>query len=297
MWDIPDEYDGMTASMLQRSRAFVVHGQVEVTILTFQHRESFDDVRDRLRASGAMIDGMRLRNVWEDMSGWTDDQLRTAMPTFDRPVLDGWEPLKPDGANDTPHQRELRNESDRYIQIDHLRPDGTLLASDRRHGDRLRDRSVILCDTRGEPMGAWRRGISMFALWLDALPRDPVAWIIADSKTSANSLISYNRPDVVKIHVVQGSHLRREDGSTVSRLVRSRRGASRSATTSRTAQPTSSRKALMAFSWPTATSKRSPSRSDRSWRRRRLTWRPCAKPGTSGHSSSTTRPSWDSGRR
>src|SRR3546814_10264540 len=33
-----------------------------------------------------------------------------------------------------------------------------------------------------------------------------------------------NRPDVVKIHVVRGSHLRRQDGSTEKRLVRSRRG-------------------------------------------------------------------------
>lgn len=223
MWDIPDEYAGMTASMLQRSRAFVIHGQVDVTILTFQHRRSFDEVRDRLRASGAMIDGMRLINVWEDMSSWTDDQLRAAIDTFDRPVLDGWEPLKA-GADDVgPHLRQLRTESGQYVQIDHLRPDGTLLASDRRHGDDLRDRSVILCDTRGEPMGAWRRGISMFALWLDTLPRDPIAWIIADSKTSAQSLLSYNRPDVAKIHVVRGSHLRRESGSTVNTLVRSRR--------------------------------------------------------------------------
>ena len=106
MWDIPDEYAGMTASMLQRSRGFVEHGQVEVTVLTFQHRRSYDGVRDRLRGSGAMIDGMRLINVWEELSAWTDERLRTAMPTFDRPVLDGWEPLTGHGA-EGPHHREV----------------------------------------------------------------------------------------------------------------------------------------------------------------------------------------------
>ena len=223
MWDIPDNYAGMTASMLQRSRGFVVHGQVEVTILTFEHRESYDDVRVRLSASGAMIDGMRLINAWEDLSSWTDNQLHTAKQTFDRPVLEGWEPLTQHAPDDGPHVRQLRNESGRHIQIDHLRPDGTLLASDRRHGADLGDRSVILCDTRGEPLGAWRRASSMFALWLDTLPRDPLAWIIADSKTSANSLIGYRRPDVVKLHVVRGSHAQRGNGTTESRLVRSRR--------------------------------------------------------------------------
>ncbi|HKY56468.1 MAG TPA: glycosyltransferase [Aeromicrobium sp.] len=221
MWDIPDEYAGMTASMLQRSRALVLHGEVDVTILTFQHRKSFDPVRDRLRASGAMIDRMRLINVWEDVSAWTDDQLGAAMTTFNRPVPEGWEPLKAREADEGRHVRELRAESGRHIQIDHFRPDGTLLASDRRHGEGMRDRSVILCDTRGNPLGAWRRASSFFALWLDTLRRDPVAWIIVDSKTSANSLINYSRPDVVKIHVVRGSHLQR--GGEAGTLVRSRR--------------------------------------------------------------------------
>ncbi len=221
MWDIPDEYAGMTASMLQRSRAFVLHGNVDVTILTFQHRKSFDRVRDRLRASGAMIDRMRLINVWEDLSSWNDDQLRSAMETFNRPVPDGWEPLEGRGADEGHHVRELRTESGRHIQIDHFRPDGTLLASDRRHGEDLRDRSVILCDTQSNPLGAWRRARGFFALWLDTLPRDPVAWIIADSKTSANSLVNYNRPDVAKLHVVRGSHLQR--GDNANKLVRSRR--------------------------------------------------------------------------
>ena len=221
MWDIPDEYAGMTASMLQRSRAFVRHGQVDVTILTFQHRQSFDAVRDRLCATGAMIDGMRLINVWEDLSSWNDDQLLAAAERFDRPVVAGWEPLNDRYADDREHVRELRTDSGGYIQIDHFRPDGTLLASARRHGEDMRDRSVILCDTQGKPLGAWRRNSSLFALWLDTLPRDPVAWIIADSKTSANSLISYSRPDVVKVHVVRGSH--RQLGADEHKLVRSRR--------------------------------------------------------------------------
>lgn len=38
MWGIPDNYAGMTNSMLRRSRAFVEMAGAEVTILTYEHR-------------------------------------------------------------------------------------------------------------------------------------------------------------------------------------------------------------------------------------------------------------------
>ena len=223
MWGIPDQYAGMTASMLQRSRAFVTFAGVDVTILTYEHRNNYDEVRDRLRGSGAMVDGMRLANLWEDLRTWDDNQLKVAVPTFDGPVRDGWEPLGDRGLATGPHIRELRQESGRHIQIDYFREDGSMLASDQRHGLDFGERSVILCDTTGKPLGEWRWVSRLYWLWLDSLPRDPVAWIIADSKTSANPLIHYVRPDVAKLHVVRGSHLKRVHGRTTNKLVRSRR--------------------------------------------------------------------------
>ena len=93
MWGIPDQYAGMTASMLQRSRAFVKYADIDVTILTYEHRNDYDEIRDRLRSSGAMVDRMRLANMWEDFRTWDDHRLRAAVPTFQGPVHDGWEPL------------------------------------------------------------------------------------------------------------------------------------------------------------------------------------------------------------
>ncbi len=223
MWGIPDQYAGMTASMLQRSRAFVKFAGVDVTILTYEHRNNYDEIRDRLRSSGAMADGMRLANMWEDLRTWDDDKLSAAVPTFHKDVHHGWEPLGKRGTAIGPLIRELRPEGGRHTQIDYLREDGTLLASDQRHGVDFDDRSVILCDTNGEPLGSWRWVSRLYWLWLDSLPRDPMAWIIADSKTSANPLIHYDRPDVAKLHVVRGSHLKRVHGRTTSKLVRSRR--------------------------------------------------------------------------
>lgn len=223
MWGIPDQYAGMTASMLQRSRAFVKYAGVDVGILTYEYRNDYDEVRTRLRASGAMVDGMRLMNLWEDLRGWDDDLLAAAVPTFQSPVHDGWEPLGTRGIATGPLIREQRNAGGRHIQIDYFREDGTMLASDQRHGVDFKNRSVILCDTRGEPLGSWRWVSRLYWQWLDSLPRDPIAWIIADSKTSANPLIQYERPDVAKLHVVRGSHLKRSNGRTTNKLVGSRR--------------------------------------------------------------------------
>ena len=223
MWGIPDQYAGMTASMLQRSRAFVKFAGVDVTILTYEHRNSYDEIRDRLRNSGAMVDGMHMRNMWEDLRTWNDDQLNVALESIHDPLREEWEPLDSRGVATGPLIRELRADSGRHIQIDYFREDGTMLASDQRHGVDFGERSVCLFDTSGRPLGSWRWVSRLYWLWLDSLPRDPVAWIIADSKTSANPLIHYVRPDVAKLHVVRGSHLKRVHGRTTNKLVRSRR--------------------------------------------------------------------------
>jgi poly(glycerol-phosphate) alpha-glucosyltransferase len=220
MWGIPDQYAGMTASMLQRSRAFVQHGGVEVTVLTYEHRNDYDPLRKRLRDNGAMIDGMRLINLWEDVRSWDDNQLQKAVPTFGHPVPDWFEPLGNRGVATGPMIRESRDEDGRYLQLDYFRADGTLLASDQKHAG---ERAVVLCDTAGEPMGMWSWASNLYSLWLDTLPRDPVAWIIADSKTSANTLVQYARPDVAKLHVVRGSHLKRGTGRPIGKLVKTRR--------------------------------------------------------------------------
>jgi poly(glycerol-phosphate) alpha-glucosyltransferase len=76
-------------------------------------------------------------------------------------------------------------------------------------------RRVTLCDHSSRPIGTWSSIDPFRALWLDRLPRDPVAWMIVDSKTAADGLFHYNRADVAKMHVVRGSHVRvGDDGAT-----------------------------------------------------------------------------------
>jgi poly(glycerol-phosphate) alpha-glucosyltransferase len=221
--NIPENYGGMTASMLQRSRAFVKYAGVEVTILTYEHRDDYEVVRQRLRDRGAMVDGMHLANIWETLRVWDDERLRSAAPTFEFGVPDNFTPLGRRGAAAGERKRELWDAGGIPAQIDYFRPDGSLLLTDQRNGG-IAERRVTLCDSAGEPIGAWSQMFPLYAFWFDQLPRDPVAWIIVESKSSANMMLHYKRPDVALLHVVRGSHLKNGPGTPVQReLVTSRR--------------------------------------------------------------------------
>ena len=210
-WDIPDQYAGMTNSLLHRSRAFVEIAGTEVTIVTYAHRDDFDVVRQRLRDRGAMIDGMHIANIWEDLRSWDDARLREVASTFTIGPDPDFHPLGERGDHTSALKHVLHDKNDEIVQIDYFRPDGTLLACDHRQVPGQDNQPFILCDTKGAPLGGWHGTWELFHVWLDTLPRDPIAWLIVDSKTAANHLVDYHRDDVVKTHLVHGSHL--EPGS------------------------------------------------------------------------------------
>jgi poly(glycerol-phosphate) alpha-glucosyltransferase len=211
-WAIPEDYAGMTNSMLHRSRALVQEADAEVTILTYFHRPDYGPVRERLTSRGDMIDGMQLRNLWEDLRGWDDVQLKTATSSFAKGPEAAFEPLGDRGHQPNPFIRLLHDDAGGLVQADYFRADGTLLVTDRHQAGEKFRRRVTLCDTSGNPLGTWRGPWNLYYTWLDSLPRDPTAWMICDSKSVATHLTSYQRPDVVRIHVVRGSHLRAGTG-------------------------------------------------------------------------------------
>lgn len=208
LWGIPDNFAGMTNSVMHRSRGFVTEAGAEVTVLTLEYRDDYDVVRRRLRDRGALIDGMHLRNMWEDIRGWDDDQLQAATHGAGQGDTKGFEPLGERGRLEGALVRRLRDENGQVLQADYFRPDGTLMASDSVRGRKSQRRTITLCDSTGAPLVSWRRARYLYFRWLDTLPREPTAYLICDSKTPATHITHYRRPDVVTIHVVRGSHLK-----------------------------------------------------------------------------------------
>ncbi|RUQ98294.1 glycosyltransferase [Labedella endophytica] len=212
-WSITDDYGGMTAAMLARTRAFVRHGGVSVDVLTLDEQSDYAAREARLRERGEFIDGMRLLNLW--------DWLRTHPLPGGSLRLDRhpFAPLPvPPGGSEPGRTTEVRRgetvlsrslvspEGERVVQTDHYRLDGTLLLSDRRDPE-TGARSLVLCDASGSPARSWGRIWHLYAAWLDRLTRRRRTYLIVDSKTVAPFVAEYRRPHVTTVHLVHASHL------------------------------------------------------------------------------------------
>ena len=147
-WGIPDEYGGMTAALLHRSRAFQRAAGAHVDVVTFDERPDYPAVRERLRERGALCDGIRILNIYEHFR----DIDRDAVPGVPQP-----------GAMRRAPDEEVRGDSGsvvRWIEkgqvarVEHRRRDGTTAVVDehRRGGRRL----ITSLDRSGHPTGQWR---------------------------------------------------------------------------------------------------------------------------------------------
>lgn len=208
-WGIPDEYGGMTAALLHRSRAFHRAAGADVDVVTFDERPDYPAVRERLRERGALCDGIRIVNIYEHFR----DVDREAVPSLPEP-----------GRMRRPPDEEVRGDSgsvlrwlekDEAIRVEHRRLDGTTAVVDehRRNGGRL----ITSLDRSGQPTGRWRTAREFRFAWLDELIADALAIAVVDSKTAAAQLQHYWRPNVTLIHAVHGAHTDRQGRLTAPR--------------------------------------------------------------------------------
>ncbi len=205
-------YGGMTTAMLHRSRCFVEQTGTPVTVLTYDDHRDYDEVRRTLTETGRLADGVDILNLFEDVSTWDAEQLQRAVPTLDAALTERFrEPADiPPGRH--PGFRVERAPDTTITKVNRYRADGSLVISSRRDVDG-HDRIYTLFDHDERAIGTWASESELLHFWLDTVPRDPVAWFIVDSKTSAKSLVHYQRDDVVTMHLVHSTHLQfRTDG-------------------------------------------------------------------------------------
>jgi poly(glycerol-phosphate) alpha-glucosyltransferase len=197
-WGIPDQYGGMTAALLRRSRSFVQRAGVPAAIVTFEARPDYDAVRTRLRERGELVPGMRLLNIYEDFR-------RADRPPLTVPVVPG-ESTRPSDDDEVSAEGSVRRwrEGEDDVRIEHLRADGTLAVLDERHLDGRR--LITAFDRDGRTTGQWRSATEFRFAWLDEIAEPEPAVMIVDSKTAARSLQRYRHPNVATIHLVHGAH-------------------------------------------------------------------------------------------
>jgi poly(glycerol-phosphate) alpha-glucosyltransferase len=201
-WGIPDRYGGMTSALLHRSRAFVRLAGREVDVLTFDPRPGYGEVRERLAETGELVRGIRLRNLY--------DELRCAVPEPGRIVFRPGH-VEPDTV-DVTEARDgsallVARRSGRRVALEHRRADGTLAVLDERGRVSGPTRLVTAFDDVGEPVRQWSGAWEFYAHWFDRLIGTERAFALTDSKTVANFMAEYRRPNLVSLHVVHNSHL------------------------------------------------------------------------------------------
>lgn len=207
-WSIPERFGGMTTAMLHRSAAFHRVAGVDVDVLTFDDRPDTPAIERRLLERGALADGVRILNLYDWLREHPLPGGSLAPDRVFTPLTEA-ETTEMRSRDDAVTARVRRGADGRILQVDHLRPDGSLVLSDRRDARSFGtpdDRSVVLCDTEGSPVRSWRRIRPLYAAWLDALTAREPSFMIVDSKAIAPFMLTYRRAHVVTAHVVHASH-------------------------------------------------------------------------------------------
>ncbi|MFS0910732.1 glycosyltransferase [Microbacterium sp. 179-I 3D2 NHS] len=201
-WGLADQPGGMTGALLQRSRSFRRLGGVDVDILTLDDRPDYPELSARLRSSGELIDGVRIRNLW--------DELRERVPATRGPEATPVELLEPqegdrvESAAGTVLSRTRYGDDGRIVAVDRFRRDGSLLATERPGAER----KIVVHADDGRAIRSFRTSWGLYRWWFDRLTAGKPSFLLVDSKTAARSVAGYRREHVTCIHIVHASHRR-----------------------------------------------------------------------------------------
>ncbi len=210
LWGIPETFGGMTSVALERSSAFARQDNRPVEILTFSPDNSGKEREQGLKAEGRLDDRVSIRNIWEDLGTWSDDELArmkgTAQP--DTSALNDALPHTP-GCT-----REKRtDDAGGVLQTDHYSAQGNLLVIDRQDtktrgtkGGRL----LTLLDSQGDIIGQWRTATAFYKAWLNAVFGNEPSYVIVDSGYASSIFRTYRKKNVVFCHVLHSNFLKNE---------------------------------------------------------------------------------------
>lgn len=217
-WNIPVDFGGMTRVLLHRAAMFTRQAAVPVDILTLSPDLDLEGRTAQLRSHGLLPDGVRLRNLWDELRTASDRDLARLpggrIATVASPADGGSGTGRSEtgrlGDDDlTGVEKYLRTEYRRagkdLVRIEHRRPDGTLLLIDRRLGPGRRQ--LTLCGRSGQPLREWTSAKQLHFAWLDSVIGTEQTFLISDSKAIGKYLHHYRRDHIVVTQVLHSTHL------------------------------------------------------------------------------------------
>ncbi|GAA1559000.1 glycosyltransferase [Brevibacterium picturae] len=205
IWGIPESIGGMTTAALRRIRSFQKYGRPRSqTLLTFSPRMDVDATRTRLVSEGRMNESVELVNIWKDLRGRSDLELKS---------LEGKTPIEPvpeaDGEVEsiTEFYDVFRKSSTSpIIRRDYLRADNSLLLTDVQ--DPKVGRRFVLYAATGDPIAEWNRPRDFYNAWISATIVEEPAVLIVDDKKVSEFVHEISDRAFALILFMHGSHLR-----------------------------------------------------------------------------------------
>lgn len=207
LWRIPETFGGLTSVALERSSAFARQDNRPIEILTFSPNNSGKEREQELEAEGRLDDRASIRNIWEDLSTWSDTELKRMKGTARR-VPEAVEDALPHAPGNTREQRT--NDAGTVLQTDHYDAQGRLMVIDRQDtktrgtkGGRL----LTLLNSQGDIIGQWRTATAFYKAWLDVVFGEDPSYVIVDSAFAGSLFRTYQKSNVVFCPVLHSNFL------------------------------------------------------------------------------------------
>src|SRR5699024_1845490 len=190
-WGISYEFGGRTTVALERSSVLARQGNQRVTILTLAPEMKDRDRESELRADGRIDRRVSVRNLWKDLTSWSDRKLRRMAGTNDMADAGPVESLP--RTSDAWSEYRFGSNGE-VLQVDRYADDGSLLLIDQRDtikrgtkGGRL----LTLLDSKGSVVKQWNGATDLYSAWLDTVFAGRPSYVVNDSKLTGRIFRNY----------------------------------------------------------------------------------------------------------
>lgn len=207
LWGVPETFGGLTSASLERASAFARQDNRPVTIITFSPHNSGKDREQALKAEGRLDKRVSILNIWEDLSTWSDTELKRMKGTTRR-VPEAVEDALPHVKGNTREQRT--DDAGTVLQTDHYDAHGRLMVIDRQDmNDRgtKGGRLLTLLNSEGDIVGQWRTATAFYKAWLDVVFGENPSYVIVDSAFAGSLFRTYQKSNVIFCPVLHSNFL------------------------------------------------------------------------------------------
>lgn len=218
--NIADSFGGLTAAMVERARVFADTARVPTTVITLHPQPTHERVKERLCTDGRISSNVRILNMHEELRSRSAPPVAPTIDVGADPDMD----MEVDGDGAPFCQTFLDPTSRLPHRLIYTRPDGRIYLEELRNHDEAgnrTDRIFIRYTPDGEI--TYRNAGELYRAWFDEFRGRQLTVLIVDSKFAATHFRSYERPGVLKFHVLHGYHAVEADHPLTGQLTSQRR--------------------------------------------------------------------------